>query len=91
MVLALFSLYLAIINIAAFAMFGTDKAAARKNRRRIPEKRLFLVSAAGGSLGALIGMRVWHHKTKHASFAIGIPLLLLINMAIGALIVKSLY
>ncbi|AJY76669.1 DUF1294 domain-containing protein [Paenibacillus beijingensis] len=90
MAVALFTLYIAIINIAAFAMFGSDKAAARKNRRRIPEKRLFLVSAAGGSMGALIGMRIWRHKTKHASFTIGIPLLLLLNLALGALFVRSL-
>ena len=58
-------LYLALMNILAFVAFGKDKAAARRGQRRIPEKTLFQMSLLGGSAGALIGMHVFHHKTRH--------------------------
>ena len=73
--------YIVAINLVSFIMFGMDKAAARAQRRRTPEKLLFGVSALGGSLGSWAGMRHWRHKTKHASFRIGIPLLLILNAA----------
>ncbi|GIP38528.1 hypothetical protein J31TS4_18080 [Paenibacillus sp. J31TS4] len=69
-------MYLALINLAAFLQMGRDKAAAKGRRRRTPEKSLFLTALLGGSLGAWIGMEVWRHKTKHASFRFGIPAIL---------------
>lgn len=75
-------IYLLVINIIAFVLMGMDKSYARQKKRRVPEKRLFGVSAIGGALGAWIGMRVWRHKTKHASFRIGIPLLFVLNVVV---------
>ncbi|MUT67043.1 DUF1294 domain-containing protein [Paenibacillus sp. NEAU-GSW1] len=72
-------IYLIVVNIAAFGLMGSDKQAARRNRRRVPEKRLFTAAAIGGAVGAWIGMRYFRHKTKHASFTIGIPLLVVWN------------
>ena len=82
----LLTLWLAAVNLLTFLVFGLDKwKAVRKERRetirRIPERTLFLLAAAGGSAGALAGMRVFHHKTLHRSFRIGIPLILLLQAA----------
>ncbi|CAG7624879.1 DUF1294 domain-containing protein [Paenibacillus allorhizosphaerae] len=74
-------IYLLGMNMAVFFLMGHDKSKARQGRRRVPERRLFGLSAAGGALGAWIGMRVWRHKTKHTSFQLGIPALLLFNAA----------
>jgi uncharacterized membrane protein YsdA (DUF1294 family) len=70
------------INILALILMAHDKSQARNNRRRIPEKRLFLVAAAGGSIGSIVGMRIWRHKTKHVSFVIGMPVLLVIQVIV---------
>ncbi len=67
------------INLLAFALFGIDKQKARKKKQRIAEKVLFLVSLAGGSIGALLGMQIFRHKTKHLSFLLGIPSCLILN------------
>ena len=73
--------WLAVINLITFLIFGLDKwKAKRKMRneavRRVPEKTLFLLAVLGGSVGALLGMRVFHHKTLHRSFRFGIPAIL---------------
>jgi uncharacterized membrane protein YsdA (DUF1294 family) len=83
-------LYLALVNLFAFIEMGYDKAQAKKGGRRTPEKRLMGLAAAGGALGGWIGMRVWRHKTKHASFVYGFPLLFLLNVACVFLLVKVL-
>ncbi|GLX70763.1 DUF1294 domain-containing protein [Paenibacillus glycanilyticus] len=75
-------IYWIVINFIAFALMGMDKSYARHKKRRIPEKRLFGISAIGGALGAWIGMQVWRHKTKHTSFRVGIPLLFVLNLVI---------
>ena len=69
--------YLALINAITFAVYGADKRRARKDRWRVPERTLFLLAVLGGSLGALLGMHVFHHKTKHWYFRLFIPLILL--------------
>ena len=73
--------YLLIINIIAFILYGIDKWRARNNGWRIPEATLFLVAIIGGSVGAILGMRIWHHKTRHLSFVIGLPAILLLQIA----------
>ena len=73
--------YLLIINIIAFILYGIDKWRARNNSWRIPEATLFLVAIIGGSVGAILGMRIWHHKTRHPSFVIGLPAILLLQIA----------
>lgn len=72
--------YIIIINLVGFLMMGIDKRRARKRRWRIPERTLFLTALLFGSIGILIGMYVFHHKTRHLSFAIGIPTILVIQL-----------
>ena len=74
-------IYAAVINIITFAVCGADKAKARKNLWRVRESTLFLLSAIGGSVGMLIGMRAFRHKTKHKAFTVGIPLILALQLA----------
>ncbi|OXM16099.1 DUF1294 domain-containing protein [Paenibacillus herberti] len=74
--------YLFVMSVFAFILFGNDKAAARSGRRRIPERTLFTVSLLGGGVGAWAGMLAWRHKTRHASFRFGLPLLAVLNLAI---------
>lgn len=76
----LFLLYIFLINLIAFAMYGGDKRKAKKDAWRIPEHRLMLVAWLGGALGALIGMRYFHHKTLHWRFRLGVPLALIVWM-----------
>lgn len=72
--------YLLIINIITFIIYGYDKYKAKKNKWRIPETNLLLIAAIGGSIGAWIGMRFWHHKTMHKKFKYGIPLILVLQL-----------
>ena len=70
--------YLLIINIIAFFLYGIDKRKAVRNKWRIPEATLVLFAAIGGALGALLGMLVWHHKTRKWKFRILVPLFLIL-------------
>ena len=78
-----FLLYLLLINVAAFLLMLVDKYKARKNRWRIPERTLMLTAAAGGSVGALVGMYTFRHKTKHAKFFLGIPAILIAQVILA--------
>lgn len=73
--------YLILINAAGFLSMLADKQKAKKNRWRIPERTLLLLAALGGSFGSLAGMYLFHHKTKHPKFALGIPAMLLVQLA----------
>lgn len=73
--------YPLVINLLAFSLMGTDKTNARKGKRRIPEATLFLTALLGGSLGAVVGMHFFRHKTKHWYFAVGMPLILILQLA----------
>lgn len=79
-------IYLAIINAAGFIFMYADKQKARKKQWRIPEQTLLAVAAMGGSLGSLLGMHLFRHKTKHRAFRIGIPVMLAIHVVILILI-----
>lgn len=72
--------YLAVVNLLAFALMAADKLKAIKGARRIPEKVLFLSALIGGSMGALVGMFSFRHKTRHLSFVIGLPVILLAQL-----------
>ena len=72
-----FLLYLLFANVAAFVLFGVDKWKARHLRWRIPEHTLLGLALVGGSLGAWLGMCVFHHKTLHKKFRFGVPLILI--------------
>ena len=76
--------YLAAVNLVTFTVYGVDKAKARRGAWRVPEKTLFLLPLLGGSVGALLGMLVFRHKTKHWYFVWGIPAILLVQLALAA-------
>ena len=80
MVLEAIVIYLAAVNIITFIMFGADKARAVKGRWRISEAALILAALLGGSIGALAGMRIFHHKTRHRKFTVGIPVILVLQI-----------
>ena len=75
-------IYLAVMTILGFALMGTDKSRARNGKWRIRERTLFLFSLLGGSIGTLTGMYVFRHKTKHWYFVIGMPLILVAQLAL---------
>lgn len=72
-------IWFVFINLVAYIVMSDDKRRARQRKDRTPEKTLFLLAAIGGALGILLAMNIKRHKTKHASFRIGVPLLLLLN------------
>ena len=76
--------YLLAINIATFLLYGIDKYKAKKGRWRISEATLLTMAAIGGSIGAWAGMRLWHHKTMHKKFKYGIPLIIIMQIALVA-------
>ena len=75
--------YLAAVNVVTFTVYGIDKSKARRGAWRLPEKRLLLLPLLGGSVGALRGMKVVRHKTKHWYFVWGIPIILLAQTALA--------
>ena len=81
---------LAAVNLLAFVLMGVDKSRARRGAWRIPEKALFLAALLGGSVGSLLGMYAFRHKTKHLSFVIGLPVILLLQLAACAWLTRSL-
>ena len=83
-------LYLSLINIITFIVYGVDKKRARRREWRIPEKMLFLLAGSGGSVGAILGMLAFHHKTKKWYFRIGIPLILIVQVFLIVLVWKYL-
>ena len=76
--------YLLAINVVTFIMYGIDKYKAKKAKWRISEATLLLLAVLGGSIGAWMGMKVWHHKTMHKKFKYGIPAILFIQIALMA-------
>ena len=75
--------YLAAVNLLAFTVYGVDKRRAKKDKRRVPEKTLFLLAIIGGSVGAWAGMYTFRHKTRHWYFVWGIPAILLAQVALA--------
>lgn len=78
----IFLYYFVIINVVSFITMYIDKRKAEAHKWRIPEARLFLFAAIFGSIGMLLGMRVFRHKTKHMKFVIGVPCILIIQIII---------
>ena len=64
------------VNVITFVVYGIDKLKAKKGKWRVPETTLLLLAIVGGSIGAWCGVKVWHHKTMHAKFKYGIPLIM---------------
>ena len=82
-------LYLLIINAAGFGYMLADKYRAKKNLWRIPEARLMLIAAMGGSIGIYAGMQLARHKTKHPKFFIGVPLIMALQLVLIALLLPK--
>lgn len=80
-------MYLSLITLATFIVFGADKLRAKRGKRRVPEKTLIALCAVGGSIGGLAGMYVFRHKTLHRKFTVGVPLILLAQALIAAAII----
>ena len=83
-------LYGVMVNIVGFVLMGMDKRRARKHQWRIPEKTLFLTAFLLGSIGTWGGMYVFHHKTRHWYFVVGMPLILAAQMILGIVLWYSL-
>ena len=77
-------IYVAVMSLIAFAAFGLDKYKAKTDKWRTPEKTLFLLAIIGGGIGAFLGMQVFRHKTKHTQFVIGIPVIMIAQLALIA-------
>lgn len=74
--------YMIFINILAFTIMGIDKKKARNGEYRISERTLWIVAVIGGGTGAYLGMKQFRHKTKHASFKWGLPVLMVIQLGL---------
>lgn len=83
-------IYLTLVNAAAFLLMLRDKSKAKKGAWRIPEKTLIGIAVVGGSIGAIAGMNIFRHKTKHAKFYIGLPLILALQIMLGLVIALKL-
>ena len=82
-------IYLVIINVVTFFMYGIDKWKAKKSKMRIRETALLGLAVIGGSIGAWLGMKVWHHKTLHKKFRFGVQAIIIIQLSlIGYLLYK---
>ena len=75
--------YLAFINLLLFVLMGVDKAKAKRGSRRVPEATLFFLAVVGGSLGGMLGMAAFRHKTLHKSFRVGFPVILIAQLALA--------
>ncbi len=78
--------YLLLINATGFVCMLIDKRKAIKNKWRIPEATLIGIAVLGGSLGAILGMRIFHHKTKHLKFSLGLPIILVLQILLAILV-----
>ena len=74
--------YLLAINIVSLFLYGIDKYKAKKNKWRISEATLLMMAVIGGSIGAWVGMRLWHHKTMHKKFKYGIPVIMIMQVCL---------
>ena len=80
-------IYFAVINIVTFFLYGIDKWKAKRTKWRVPESTLLWWAAFGGSIGALLGMKIWHHKTLHKKFKYGVPAILIGQLALIGMII----
>lgn len=73
--------YLVILNVVTILIYGWDKVCAMRQWWRVPELTLLLLAVVGGSIGAMIAVQVFHHKTLHWKFKYGLPLILILQVA----------
>ena len=81
--------YLLAVNITSFLSYGIDKYKAKKGQWRISEATLLTMAAIGGSIGAWAGMRLWHHKTMHKKFKYGIPVIIILQVALAVYLLTN--
>jgi uncharacterized membrane protein YsdA (DUF1294 family) len=81
--------YIIGINVLTFLVYGIDKWKAKKGKWRVSEATLLLLTVIGGSIGALLGMKIWHHKTMHKKFRYGVPLILLTQIVLVYLFLSN--
>lgn len=84
-----FVLYLIFVNMIAFLAYGIDKKRAVRKQWRISEKALLGMAVLGGSIGALAGMKIFHHKTRKAKFFVGVPVILAAELIVGFWVLVS--
>ena len=84
-------IYLVAMNVVTFFAYGIDKWKAKRSKWRISEATLLGMAVIGGSIGAWLGMRVWHHKTMHKKFQLGIPLIIVVQIALVIWIISKSY
>lgn len=89
--LALIIYGLLALNLITFITYGIDKRKAKKSRWRISESSLLFLALIGGSVGAWLGLKVWRHKTQHKKFYIGIPVMMVVQVALFYLIIREFY
>ena len=77
------------VNIVTFLLYGIDKYKAKKGKWRISEATLLTMAAIGGSIGAWAGMRLWHHKTMHKKFKYGIPVIIILQVALAVYLLTN--
>ena len=77
---------LTVVNVVAFIVYGIDKYRARNGKWRIPEATLLMLAVVGGSVGAWLGMKAWHHKIRHRKFRYGVPAILLLQIVAATLL-----
>ncbi len=82
-------IYLLVINVVTFFVYGIDKFKARRGKWRIFEATLLLLSAIGGSVGAWCGMKVWHHKTMHKKFKYGVPVIFILQIVLAVWLINK--
>ena len=81
-VITLLLSYFIAVNLTGFVLMGIDKYKAKKRAFRIPEATLFIIAIIGGSIGSIVGMYAFRHKTRHRSFVYGMPFILIIQIAL---------
>lgn len=86
--ITLILLYIVLINILTFFIYGIDKLKAKKSKWRVSENTLIGMAIIGGSIGAWLGMKIWHHKTLHKKFKYGVPLILVAQTALCCYLLK---
>lgn len=91
MIYQILCVYLLAVNLLLFVMMGVDKSRARRGAWRIRERTLFLTAALGGSIGGILGMQLFRHKTKHLSFKLGFPAILIVQLALAGVILTQLW
>lgn len=84
-----YAAFILIMNVAAFVLMWKDKQLARHRRKRIPERVLFIVAALFGGLGGSLAMYIFHHKTRHIRFAVGFPLLFLMQVYLLLMLIEK--